>query len=212
MKARSLSNWKRASLTVEAALVLPVLLSCLVTTISFMDIYRTETEHLTKLCQEAMLEGTEAYRTGQTGDVVLEESYSCTPVQLIFPVPDAELSLRIRVHPWTGEDGSLHDVSEDASPERMVYKTASGRVIHLDPHCTYLDIHIHAENGADISGSLTPCEHCSRGAEPNAVVYVTDGGEHFHNLGTCSALKRTVMLIPESEAGSLSYCSRCGGG
>ena len=212
MRKGSLRNLKRASLTVEAALVLPVLLSCLVTTISFMDIYKIETEHLEKLCQEAMLEGSEAYKSGVTGDIVLEDDYSFSPLRLIFYIPEAQLSSQVTVRPWTGEDGSIHDVSGGASPERMVYRTASGHVIHLDPHCSYLDIHIRAVSGADLSASYTACERCSRGQQPGAIVYVTGGGDHFHNLGTCSALRRTVMLIPESEAGDMSLCSRCGGG
>ena len=44
---------KRASLTVEAALVLPIFLFGVITLISFMDIYKVQTEHLTELCQKA---------------------------------------------------------------------------------------------------------------------------------------------------------------
>ena len=44
---------KKASLTVEAAMVLPLFFLTMVTMISFMDLYKLQTEHLSKLCQNA---------------------------------------------------------------------------------------------------------------------------------------------------------------
>jgi hypothetical protein len=43
---------KKASLTVEAAMVLPLFFLIMVTMISFMDLYKLQTEHLSKLCQK----------------------------------------------------------------------------------------------------------------------------------------------------------------
>lgn len=42
------SVWRRASLAVETALVLPLFLMGAVTMISFMDIYKVQTEHLSQ--------------------------------------------------------------------------------------------------------------------------------------------------------------------
>ena len=43
---------KKASLALETALVLPMFLLGMVTMISFMDIYRIQTEHLQALCEK----------------------------------------------------------------------------------------------------------------------------------------------------------------
>lgn len=51
----------KASLAVETALVLPLFFMGMVTLISFMDIYRLQTEHLTKLCERAKQAGMYAY-------------------------------------------------------------------------------------------------------------------------------------------------------
>ena len=44
---------KKASLTIEAAFALPLFFFGMVTMIHFMDVYRIQTEHLSKLCQSA---------------------------------------------------------------------------------------------------------------------------------------------------------------
>ena len=44
---------KKASMTIEAALVLPLFFFGMITMISFMDVYKLQTEHLSQLCQRA---------------------------------------------------------------------------------------------------------------------------------------------------------------
>jgi len=213
-----ISFFGKASLTVEAALILPLLLFAMITMISFMDVYRIQTEHLTNLCQEAVREGIDRYAEGAEGDFTETDSYSFVPLQILFPLPEIPFETKVTVHPWTGSDGLFSDAETDAEPERMVYMTASGSVMHLDPHCSYLDIHIHAVSGNEIDsarnsggGKYHACERCSRGRPPAEVVYITDNGTSYHNSGACSSLKRTVRLVPESEASGASFCSRCGG-
>ena len=205
----------KAGLTIEAALALPLLLFCLVTMISFMDIYRIQTEHLVNLCQSAIQEGIDA--GGET--ITAQDSYSVTPVQTLFRLPAVPFENSVTVRGWTGEEGASHDVTAGNEPEKMVYMTASGSVIHLDPHCSYLDIHITSVSGDSIESRRNSegeryhaCERCSYGEDPAGIVYITNSGSSYHNSGACSGLKRTVRLIPESAAGGAGYCSRCGGG
>ena len=210
---------RRASLTVESVLAIPVLLFSLITLISFMDVYRIQTGHLTALCQEAVREGIDAWPSGSDDDITKTDTCYYTPLRLLVPLPEVSFQMSVTVHPWTGSDSSLSGPDEGAEPEEMVYVTASGSVIHKDPHCSYLDIHIHAVPGASIEWMQTAdgdkyhaCEHCSRGKSPKGVVYITDNGTSYHISGTCSSLKRTVMLIPESAAEGYALCSRCGNG
>lgn len=57
---------KKASLTLETALVLPMFFFGVIALISFMDIYRVQTEHLTGLCQKTKEAGMYAYGTGSS--------------------------------------------------------------------------------------------------------------------------------------------------
>lgn len=207
------------SLTVESALVLPLFLFCVITMISFMDIYKMQTEHLTALCHKAMRQGVEAYRGGAGEDITLTDDYSYVPVRSLIPLPSVPFHNAVTVTAWSGTDGAMNDVIPGSSPERMVYMTATGHVIHTDPHCSYLDIKIRAVSGLTIAERRNargeryhPCEHCSRGKEPAGTVFITDGGTSYHNLSSCSGLKRTVRLIPETDASGCGCCSRCGGG
>ncbi len=209
----------KGSLTVESALVLPIFLFCVITMISFMDIYKQQTGHLISLCNKAMREGVEAYQSGAGEAVTLTDDYSFVPLQSLIPLPPVSFHNSVTVNAWSGADGAMRDVIPGSSPEKMVYMTVTGRVIHKDPHCSYLDIKISAVSGLTVEDRRNAsgeryhaCELCSRGASPAGTVFITDGGNRYHNLATCSGLKRTVRLIPESEAEGCGYCSRCGGG
>ena len=62
---------KKGSLAVETALVLPLFFLGMVTLISFMDIYKLQTEHLTALCTKAKQAGMYAYLPGGTVLMIL---------------------------------------------------------------------------------------------------------------------------------------------
>mgnify|MGYP004474129027 FL=1 len=48
-----ISGWRRASLAVETAFVLPLFFMGILTMICFTDIYKVQTEHLSQLCTKA---------------------------------------------------------------------------------------------------------------------------------------------------------------
>lgn len=212
------AGFRQASLTLESACVLPLFLFGLITMIFFMDIYRAETVHLTALCQRAKTEGLAAYRPSGGGaeEVTVTDAYSYRPVQLLLPLPAIPVTNRITVHAWTGTDrfGAEYGTGE---PERMVLVTETGHVIHLDPDCSYLHLTVHAVSGSTVAGlrnssggKYHACERCSFHQPPGTVVYITEQGSRYHNLGSCSGLKRTIRLIRESEAEGYHLCSRCG--
>lgn len=88
----------------EAALVLPIFLFGVITLISFMDIYKVQTEHLTELCQKAKEAGMYAYGAGNSGaeNIVLPDVYSCQPVGGLLPLPRVWFHNTVKVHAWTG--------------------------------------------------------------------------------------------------------------
>ena len=209
---------KKAGLTLEAAVVVPVFLFGMISMFSFMDIYRTETVQLMKICSQVKEEGLEAYGAGGGQEVTASANTVFRPPALLLPLPAVSLSGTVTAHAWTGAGPGegLTGSAGAGRQEEMVYMTQSGQVFHRDLNCTYIRLSIHQAEGGSVDGLRNrygeryhACELCSFGQQPAAVVYVTDTGSRYHNLGSCSGLRRTVRLVPESEAGCRA-CSRCG--
>lgn len=212
----------RASMSVETALVLPLFFLGVVTMISFMDIYKLQTEHLTKLCERAKEAGMYAYVPdgGGPDEITLPDIYSYKPIGGLIPLPSVWTCNQVKVHAWTGRDEESFsegggENSEES--EKMVYITESGGVRHKDLGCSYLDLSVNQISGSSIAGALNehgehyaPCEICSRNQTPSGTVFITKQGNRYHNLGSCSGLKRTVRMVKESDASDMPVCSRCG--
>lgn len=210
---------KKASMTIEAALVLPLFFFGMITMISFMDVYKLQTEHLSQLCQRAKEAGMYAYRTGggETTEITLPDIYRYKPVSPAFPLPSIWMHNTVKVHAWTGEDRNLSGFSDSETVEAMVYVTQAGSVYHKSPDCRYLNVSAVGVAGSCVSlkrneygEKYHACERCSWNQEPGSTVYITNTGNRYHNSKNCSGLKRTVRLIKESEAENLRPCSRCG--
>lgn len=209
----------RASLAVETAFVLPVFFLGMVTMISFMDVYRLQTEHLSKLCQTVKESGMFAYGTSGNGpaEVILPDVYSYQPVGGFLPLSKVWMHNRVKVHTWTGRSASSWRNTEETKNQEMVYVTETGSVYHKRTDCSYLKLSIRQASGSSV-GSLRnkngekyhACEICSRNQAPSGVVYITDDGNRYHNLETCSGLKRTVRLVCLDDVGHMGACSRCG--
>lgn len=213
--------WKRmrkASLAVETALVLPLFFLGLITMISFMDIYKVQTEHLQNLCEKAKEAGMYAYvlEGGGTREITLPDVYAYEPVGTLIPLAKVWMHNTVKVHAWTGADKSEY-TKEQYEPEKMVYVAENGSVYHKKPGCRYLNVKVSQVAGSGITSrrnsygeKYSPCETCSRNQHPAGTVYITSSGNRYHNLASCSGLKRTVRLVKESELGSMHACSKCG--
>lgn len=209
---------KKASLTVETAVVLPMFFFGVITMLSFMDIYRIQTEHLTKLCQNAKEAGMYAYGAGgsQRANIVLPDVYGYQPVGGLVPLPKIWFHNTVKVHAWTGilyEDGKNLVESQP-----MVYVTESGTVYHRNLSCSYLNVSMQQISGSAVKSmknaygeKYQACELCSRGQEPAGVVYITKKSNRFHNQESCSGLKRSIRMVKESEvSGKMGACGCCG--
>lgn len=214
------SQIKKASIAVETVLVLPLFFLGMITMISFMDIYRIQTEHFQSLCEKAMEAGMYAYVADSRGpqEITLPDVYSYTPVGGMIPLPKVWMHNTVKVHAWTGASGKkgYGDVSEK-KPEEMVYVTETGSVYHKNAGCHYLNLSLDQVPGSSV-GSLrnhygekyAPCESCSLNQKPAGSVYITGTGNRYHNLETCSRLKRTAKLVKKSQVSGMHACSRCG--
>lgn len=214
-----LRTLKKASLTVETALALPVFFFGLITLISFMDIYKLQTEHLSLLCDKTKEAGMYAYNPGGEGteEITLPDIYEYKPVSGLIPLPAIWMHNTVKVHAWTGKEREIKSGDENEKTEAMVYVTVSGSVYHKNLSCSHLNLSVTQVTGSSVSSKRNEygekyhaCESCSRNEEPGKIVYITNFGNRYHNDENCSGLKRTVRLIKESEAEKLRPCSRCG--
>ena len=209
---------KKAGLTIEAALVLPLFLMGCITLISFMDVYKVQTEHLSTLCEKAKEMGMYAYGTEENGtkEITLPDVYTYRPAGSVIPLPAVTMHNTIKVHTWTGERHQELETGDEKIVEKMVYVTESGSVYHRKLDCRYLRVNITHVAGTQIAYKRNEygekyhaCESCSRNQKPGALVYITGTGNRYHNNENCSSLKRTVRLVKESEVKNMHVCSNC---
>lgn len=215
----SLKKIKRASLTLETAMVMPLFMLGLIAMISFMDVYKLQTEHLVKLCERAKQAGMYAYafHGGGAEEITLPDLYVFRPTGGIAPLPPLWLHTTVKVHPWTGKEWDIFQDGIGQEEEEMVYVTEKGRVYHRNPGCSYLNVSVSQVGSAHI-GSMTnrqgqrysACEICCAGQTPGGSVYITSSGNRYHNLESCSGLKRSVRMVKHSHVEGMSACSRCG--
>ena len=209
---------KKASLTLETAMALPLFFFGVLTLLSFMDIYKVQTEHLTGLCQKAKEAGMYAYGTGGSGTetITLPDVYSYQPIGGLIPLPKIWFHNTVKVHTWNGviyENGN-----DTVESQPMVYVTESGSVYHRKLGCSYLNLSVQQISGSSVKTlknaygeKYQACELCSRGQEPAGVVYITKKSNRFHNRESRSALKRSVRMVKETEVSDeMSACGRCG--
>jgi hypothetical protein len=215
----SFSKLKKASIAVETAVVLPIFFFGIITMISFMDIYKIQTEHLSKLCQEAKQAGMWMYIPGRESEdeITIPDVYKYKPVGCLIPFSDIVMFNVVKVHAWTGMEYSDFQDGEEVEP--MVYVTESGSVYHKNLGCSYLNISVNQISGYSIDSTYnekgehyTACEICSKNQSPAGLVYVTKKGNRYHNEENCSGLKRSVRMVKESDVSNMGACSRCGQG
>lgn len=203
--------------------MLPIFFLGMVTMISFMDIYKLQTEHLTKLCEKTKEAGMYAYVLDGSGpdNITLPDFYTYEPIGGLVPLPDVRIFNTVKVHAWTGKEYANEEGqagSEEKEKEPMVYVTENGSVYHKDIGCSYLDLSIShvSKNAAEglrnhYGEKYSPCETCGKGQDQGGMVYITETGNRYHTLESCSGLKRTVRMEKQSHvSGKMHACSRCG--
>ena len=87
---RKADTLRKGSLAVETVFVLPLFFLGMVTLISFMDIYKLQTEHLTALCTRAKQAGMYAYIAGESsvGDITLPDIYTYKAFGGLIPLSE----------------------------------------------------------------------------------------------------------------------------
>ena len=203
---------KKASLTAEAAVAVPLMLMALVCLISIMNIYSRAAEKIMELRTAAEAS---AMLPGSEGRITLSVPFTFTPFYLPEGVASRTIICTASVHSWNGrsEEESYEGA---ASSSEYVYVTDNESVYHTSAGCTHLDLSIHAAPGSAVQSMKNAdgahyhaCEKCASEGTPGALVYITEHGDCYHNSAGCSGLKRTVRLVDASSLGELHICQRC---
>ena len=211
---------KKASLTVEAAVVLPLFLLGITMLLGVIDICRVKVESQAELTQQAKELSMYAYGTpglyeNEYVDLFKTESYEL-PVQL-FPFGEIKIALRGRVHTWTGRSDSDDESAIGSGLDsEMVYVSERETVYHTDSSCTHLNLSIFQveksqleELRNDSGGKYYPCEKCCGKNTDCSWYFVTEIGNVYHSSENCSSLKRSIKLVRKEEVSQLDWCERC---
>lgn len=206
---------RAASMTIEAALVLPLFIFAVMNLMSIMEIYRLQCSMNMKLHQAAK----EMAVTAATLDSLGEDEcidfvypYQAKPFVAMVGFEEFTMFSRMRTRAWTGYD---NESANEEESEETVYVTEYGKVYHRSKSCSYLKVSIRAVNLVVVNNLRNAegacyyaCEQC--GSNCTNTVFVTTYGNRYHATLQCSGLKRTIQEIPLSQVGDKQPCKKCG--
>ena len=210
-----LLHLRKASLTVEAAFVLPVFFMAVICMASVMGIYSRTLEKMVSLRGYAQTAAAAAGISDETFWIDIPGNISFTPLFLPEGIKMFDVICAGSARAWTGRDEASFSEEDFLDEAQYVYVTENGEVYHTFSDCTHIDLSISAagisavenlrnENG----GRYSACEKCpdENGTD---TVYITQYGDRYHSSLSCSGLKRSVRLVEISKAEGLSECERC---
>lgn len=153
---------------------------------------------------------------GNSGDsmIVLQADYQVLlPPGLSWFHP-VRITQKKMVRGWTGFAGrGKHGGDSDGE---IVYVTDYGTVYHRRLDCRHLKLSIQQKSLSGIENlrndngaKYYPCERCWKNG--SGIVYITAGGNRYHESLNCSGLVRGIHTMRLSEIGGLPPCSVCGG-
>lgn len=209
-----------ASMTVEAAVILPLFLYAALTMVSVIDLCRIQVTRQVELSEKAKKLSMYAYISQDYFEedyIDLCETESCELAVSLIPKYTVDLALRGRVHTWTGRSDAECAADAEKTMEELVYVTDNESVYHIHGNCSYLKLSIYSvsEKGLasernEYGSKYKPCEKCCSSTQTGSFFFVSNSGEKYHTSRECSGLTRRVRLVPKKEVPHLNPCSRCG--
>lgn len=212
-------NFPKASMTIEAALVMPLFMFAMLNLNSFMELYETNIENSVKLYEEIRSEASLASLSAETDfsiddDITRIKMYAGEPAISIMGFDSFMMGSKYVAKPWTGYCIKGESDLEDA--EETVFITPSGEAYHSTSACPYLKLSISEIKKEDLTDarnengeSYSRCPLC--GNKNTGNIYITDYGNLYHTSLDCSHLKRTIMEVPKSEVDGRHACPKCYG-
>ena len=217
------ASWRRgkyrlpASLTVEAALSLPLLLFAFLALFGYFRLMDRELQVGGSLAETGKQFAEAAYVGGQEGYLSLRRYYSVEGQGPLAAGARFAGSTQVGLWPWLGYTAAGSGALDGASSSgQMVYRTPAGEVYHTNRDCSYLRLSVEAvaKSGVEELRNLDGSRYQACGACGGAgdTVYITDYGAHYHSTLECSGLKRTVLAVPLEETAGMPECRKCAGG
>lgn len=211
----SLCTFKRAALTVEAAIVLPIFVMTIICIASIMGIYSVTLEKIIELRESAELTAAAAGVSEEEIWIELPGAAEFSPFFLPSGIGTVTVWCTGSARAWTGRDEDSI-VNNNESSSEYVYITENASVYHTSSSCTHLKLSISQISSSQLGsarnengGKYHACEKCSEGTAIADTVYITEDGDRYHNKLSCSGLKRTVTMVDIDQVSHLSECSRC---
>lgn len=209
---------KRASLTIECALALPIFLFATIEIISYINAYYADVHMLAKLHANAkecavLAAGSDLGILGKDQCVTFRDYKN---IASTFPMFSHSFILGevCCVRAFTGYD-TLSQTT-NTQKEKLVFITPNAEVYHTDYGCTYLHMKVRAVCQKDVDscrnedgGKYYACKRCK--SNQGGSVYITGYGNRYHSSIMCSELKRTIFTVPLSEVSTKRACAKCGG-
>ena len=147
------------------------------------------------------------------GNLSMEVSYQVQNFIDWLPIGEVQVRDHFFVHGFVGYTGT--PTGKEGTMVTYVYVTPFGTKYHMVENCTYLKVKLQTAKTEEMEGLRNasgeiyrPCEVC--GTDRDGLCYYTKWGNRYHIHSDCSALKRTVYLIPISQVGTRTACSKCG--
>ena len=214
-KRAAFCSFSRASLTIEAAYALPIMILVTICIISMINVYGKVLERTAALRDTAMTAALVSTSSEEEKRIQIDLPVLFKPYYLpegISPVP---VPCRACVRAWNGRDEFTEAEGKDSTGE-YVYITENQSVYHTSADCTHLDLSIKSVSEKSVpkmkneyGSRYHVCDKCGT-AGTDGIVYITSYGDCYHTSSECSALKRTVRLVSKTEVDQqICQCSRC---
>ena len=207
---------KEGSLTVEASLVVPLFILCIVTLIGIVVWFQKAEVIQLRLSETARIVSIGGYKDknvdaqNENDDIVLKMPYVMSSTIMIPRVLKPILMQQCVTRKFIGVD-KLEDGDED----EIVYMTPNGSVAHKSSGCTYIKSSIISVEGNSIGsrrntsgGKYYPCRKCVK--EEQNMYYVTEYGTRYHADLACSVIAKNAYPIKLSVLKKVKMCSKCG--
>lgn len=220
------SNLKRASLTIEAALILPLFMLASLMLLSIIDMLQTYVSkeyNLYHSTRQSCILGIAALEQDLIKNDILRKNtiYTVSPKLKGSGFQKVRFENHCCVHLFNGYDYLSGELTSNV--ETYVYVTKNASVYHRRRSCQYLNVSIRTVLGKDVGkernldrSKYYACPKCTKNRTKKErredVVYITEYGNRYHDSILCRELKRDIRLVPMKEAQGLKPCSSCGGG
>lgn len=220
-----------ASLTVESAMVLPLVIFLIMTFLLWIQFFQVQEDSMRTLNEQlrqisgAAAVAQEAVRGSAEllpEEIILEDTQTLHFLAGFTPGEQqfrrwAKLRL-FTGRRYAGEEGE----GEEEEEKEMVWLTETGSVYHVREDCTHLKLSVsrtvyEALNGLrNQNGAIYhACEVCvgKNAAGKGTLVYITREGNRYHLDISCRGLLRRIRCVTKKEALEQGRrpCSRCGG-